>query len=323
VQLPPEPSRPLNDFTDPQQERIYHKIQNRISEGVAVSYRDACRLRNNPLLFESTTHLVAHLLRDMESAIRNMALPDSYQRPLNSPTCPICKTPLTDKCPKCGSMLEKEVQKKEIEAIARAYQLDRKAEEQWKRLASKFHGYAHRDSLEPPRQYTQSMQNFFDDVDGLLDELLLILDAQHSKAIAMIDALLESKNPIDVKARMLRQKMPNTLNYHRYLFQKLDEFEWLDHLKKNKFFDRPPTPIYDDEIGRYRLSEWPASGFLARMAQKAQKAGVQKNILIIALEIPETENPYVRQDIIDIALALPPDMSVQLLPKIQSWLRRL
>ena len=59
------------------------------------------------------------------------------------------------------------------------------------------------------------------------------------------------------------------------------------------------------------------------MAQKAQKAGVQKNILIIALEIPETENPYVRQDIIDIALALPPDMSVQLLPKIQSWLRRL
>src|SRR5713226_7561770 len=81
VQLPPEPSRPFNDFTDPQQERIYQRIRNRISEGVAVCYRDVCRLRNNPLLFESTTHLVAHLLRDMESAIRSMALPDSYQRP--------------------------------------------------------------------------------------------------------------------------------------------------------------------------------------------------------------------------------------------------
>lgn len=39
--------------------------------------------------------------------------------------------------------------------------------------------------------------------------------------------------------------------------------------------------------------------------------------MAIALAIADTDNNHVRQDVVDIALALPPNKSVQLIPKIQ------
>lgn len=85
MEPPKEPPLRFPDFIDERQERIYKRLCNRISEGTASFYRDVCRLRNNAYLFDSTTHLVAHLLRDVESALRDVVLPDGYQPPVSSP----------------------------------------------------------------------------------------------------------------------------------------------------------------------------------------------------------------------------------------------
>ena len=59
-------------FKDPRQEWIYQKLLLLVGPGPAAFYQDACRLMTEGLPFETTTHLVAHLLREIESALRDV-----------------------------------------------------------------------------------------------------------------------------------------------------------------------------------------------------------------------------------------------------------
>src|SRR3989442_5316836 len=58
-------------FTDPRQRRIHERLA-LIGPGPAGFYRDVCRLMSTGPAVEATTHLVAHLLREIESAIRDV-----------------------------------------------------------------------------------------------------------------------------------------------------------------------------------------------------------------------------------------------------------
>jgi hypothetical protein len=56
-------------FGDPRQERIY-RLLGLIGPGPAAFYRDACWMMGEANPIASTTHLVGHLLREIESSIR-------------------------------------------------------------------------------------------------------------------------------------------------------------------------------------------------------------------------------------------------------------
>ena len=62
-------------FDDPRQARIFERLKRLVGEGPAAFYRDACRLMTEENDYESTTHLVAHLLREIESALRDVLEP--------------------------------------------------------------------------------------------------------------------------------------------------------------------------------------------------------------------------------------------------------
>ncbi len=56
-------------FTDPRQQRIHDRLS-LIGPGPVDFYRAACRLMAMHPPLETTTHLVGHLLREIESALR-------------------------------------------------------------------------------------------------------------------------------------------------------------------------------------------------------------------------------------------------------------
>ena len=56
-------------FTDPRQERI-HKRLAIVGSGPAEFFYDACRLMASEQQFKSTTHLLSHLIREIESSVR-------------------------------------------------------------------------------------------------------------------------------------------------------------------------------------------------------------------------------------------------------------
>lgn len=328
MELPKERSFDISDFIDARQERIYLRLSKRISEGIASFYRDACRLRSNAPLFASTTHLIAHLLREVESALRDVVLPNTYKPTASSPICPKCQNPLVNKCPVCESPFEREAHKAEINAIADAYHLNKQVKDEWIRLAVRqsnkpgLHYYAHRDSLAHPRAYDQPMQRFFNDIDIMLEGLLDVLDEKYSPVFQTLNTLLEPGGSIRNKADMLKSNIPNTLVTYSYFFDRLDDPLWLEPLQRKHFFDHPPQARHDDETGNTTFDPWPQSQYLVRMAKKIQNAQLENIILDITLAFADTDNVYVRQDVVDIALSLPPHKSVQLTAKILNWLRK-
>ena len=63
----PQPFR----LRDSRQVRIHHRLL-LVSPGTASFYLDACRLMVTEPPFEATTHIVAHLLREIESSLRDV-----------------------------------------------------------------------------------------------------------------------------------------------------------------------------------------------------------------------------------------------------------
>src|SRR5258706_16030167 len=62
-------------FSAPRHERIYQRLLRLVSPGSAAFFRDACHHAAEPEAFESTSHIVGHLLREVESSIRDAFQP--------------------------------------------------------------------------------------------------------------------------------------------------------------------------------------------------------------------------------------------------------
>jgi hypothetical protein len=56
-------------WSEPRQKEIYEGLL-AVGEGPAAFYRDACQMMANPTGFDGTTHVVGHLVREIESALR-------------------------------------------------------------------------------------------------------------------------------------------------------------------------------------------------------------------------------------------------------------
>ena len=55
------------NLSNQQQEQIYRRLNSLVGRGFAAFYQDACRLMEMEPPLESTTHLVGHLLREIET----------------------------------------------------------------------------------------------------------------------------------------------------------------------------------------------------------------------------------------------------------------
>lgn len=100
---------------------------------------------------------------------------------------------------------------------------------------------------------------------------------------------------------------------YEYFFGNLKSSAWIEPLKERGFFVNPPEPQTED--GGTWFPPWPESRYLARVAGEAPRL-----VLDIALNIPETENVRVHEDLIDVALNLTPELAAELANKVASWL---
>jgi len=304
-----DPERPehIFRFTDPRQERI-HRWLLLIGPGPAAFFKDACRLMGSGSPLETTPHLVAHLLREVESALRDVLLPYDFERPVP--------------CPHCGSRPGSH--KKEIRAILAAYGFEETedAAEAWLRLSSwdedaGLARLAHRNALGRPRLADDTLGRAWEERQALLDVVLDKFETRFLESFKILDELLGKAAPSAADAKRLRNNVPNSPIVFAYFFDKLKNPAWMPLLRKEGFFRQPPPPERDEEAGTIGFLPWPESRYLARMAGFES---AQDSILEIALEIPETENVRVYEDMADVALALPPHLAVKLVGKARTWL---
>jgi hypothetical protein len=286
-------------FSTPRQERIYSRLR-KVGPGPAAFYRDACRQMSEQPSYESTTHLVAHLLREIEAGLRQVLVTASNEVILKG---------------------EKDAHKRSILAILRELEIavSNPVAETWMRFATEqdygLARRAHRNALAAPRPLDEEFRRLWDQMELILDLVLEKFEEHYVIWIAKAEELAKKTKPTNSDAELLRTQLPNNEVVLRHFFAKLDDPDWLSPLIHEGFFEEPPAPIEDLENGKVRYSVWHQSRLLTRMAPLAPD-----QVLELVLNIPDTTNFLIHQDFAEASLKLPPALAAKLLPKIRRWL---
>lgn len=254
-----ESSRQPFRFDDPRHERIYRRLRDFVGPCPADFFKDACQLMANPASLGTTSHLVSHLLREIESALRDV-LETMTEREKR-----------LQKSKKDGQN-----HKEEILVILRGLQIPETdpVVGAWLRLPGEGNSYgfgarAHRNALTPARPVDDDFRQFWNEMQGVFDVVLDKFETSYLGVYQFLDQLLSILAPVQGDVYKLKKNVPNNVVAHGYFFDRLTTPSWLELLQTNGLFSHPPAPEVDNEKGTIGYSAWPQSRYLARMAPQA------------------------------------------------------
>jgi hypothetical protein len=291
-------------FSYPEQNRIYQRLFTLVGPGAATFYKDACCLMEMDPPLESTTHLVGHLLREIESSLRAVLIPIVDQTPN-----------------KKGS---NDGHKKEILAILKTLDISEAsvAAQIWLKLPGKeskdgLHKRAHREDLAPPRIVDENFRNFWRDMYTLLDKVLDKFETRAALIREKLDELLKKSAPINADIDFLRLKAPNSVFAVGYFFDRLESSAWLKPLYEAGFFNNPPGLEIDLEGKTFRIPVWAQSRYLIKVAPHEPEA-----VLKIGLQLFDvnSNNIWIYEDLAEAALQMPPEFASRWVERAIGWL---
>lgn len=287
-------------FEDPRQAGIHGRLLNLVGPGPASFYKDACRHMGIEDPMDTVTHQVGHCIRELEGALRDVLRPSVGVRSAD---------------PANGVSAENESERGGHKADVRAILAGLGVAEgdpvraAWLGYAGGLHGRAHRSALNPPRPLDREFREFFEGMQGVLEEVLSRFEARFGSSFRLIDELLALESPTENDAKRLRDTVPNTLVAYTRFFEGIPDGRWLRPLRKKGLFARP-TASDTDEDGLVRLLPWPPSHYLVRVAYL--EPDLVKRII---LELPETDNVRVHEDVASAARKMPPAVAAEVVPK--------
>lgn len=289
-------------FANPRQRQIHRRL-GLIGPGPASFYQDACQLMSIQPPFKATTHLIAHLLREIESSLRAvLETVDDREKRSGKSEEEGHKIMIVNILSRLG------ISEGEPVAIA------------WLRLPGKDNEEglarrAHRNALAGPRPVSPEFQNFVDMMDTILDVVLEKFESRYLGYYVLLDNLLKKNSPSKKDIKTLRNHVPNNQIALSYFFDRLNSPAWLQPLKKHGFFTQPPELEIAENGDNVQYPFWPECRYLTRMATKDPETTYE-----IIMQIPETNNFRVYIDLADAALALPPKLAANLIPKLKKGL---
>lgn len=252
----PERPEPAFRFTDPRQERIHRRLL-LVGPGPAAFFRDACAFMAGAARLGTAAHLVAHLLREVESGLHSVLLPYDFEE-RGAP----------------GRSAAEGSHKKQVKAILAAYGIDDSddAARAWLWLAgweedTALARLAHRRGLGPPRD-TEDVRRAWEEVQGLLDIVLEKFETRFLEPFRLLDELLAKPAPSAADVKRLRNNIPQNPVTLGFFFEKLQDPTWLPLLRKEEFFAHPPEPEHTED-GTI-LPPWPVSRYLSRAWRRSR-----------------------------------------------------
>lgn len=287
-------------FENPRQERIY-KALSLVGPGPAANYRDVCQLlsRKEADFLASRTHLIAHLLREIESALMDVLTPLSRAR--------------------AGNQAHQEKgqdghKKARVRAILKALAVpeDHPMAQSWLKIG--LHKLAHRRALWFPRPFDSEFQDSWDTVENVLDFVLQEFQKYYLRYFTQLDTLVVKSRPTKEDLQFLSEEVPRNQVMLNYFFSRLTSPEWLDGLRAHDFFRYPPEPDFDEETKTVRFQIWPASRYLAKVAALAPA-----KVVAVIRQIPRTKNPRVYEDLVEAAAKMPSEVAVLLVDDAIKW----
>jgi len=289
-------------FADPLQADIYRRLRELIGSSVSAFFKDACKLMETRETLEASSHVVAHLCREIEGSVRDVLRLHTTTRPVPP-----------------GQEDEKK-HRREVESILELLGIDEKEAvgKAWIALTTRKGGLAakaHRGNLDSARPITQEFLGTWRDFQTILDVVLKGFERKYANVYVELDRLLKRK-PTKKTLKTLRQNIPSNLAARSYFFTRLEDPSWLAPLAKDGFFKKPPVPMRSTDDKSVSYPPWPESAFLVRMAGVVSEA---ERVLEIILAVPQTENALVHASLADAVLRLPPKLSARCVDIAKTW----
>ena len=277
--------------------RVTLRLSKLVGQGGADFYKDACALMDDPIRFSSTSHLVGHLIREIESSLRDVL------------------QPLAQEAGTVGEMTKKDKDEKhkfEIKAILTLLDipLDNDVAQRWLSQAPIYHTRAHRESLGTPRPLDASLVAFFDEFEAILDYVLNRMEANYSWVFVRVDALAAKTPVADADVGTLLGSFPQDANVLMRFFERASDPSWLSLIRQRGMYSSPPEPEIQPD-NTVSMAAWPQTQLLVRFASV-----LPDDVADTVNGIPPTDNVYVNAAIVDVARALPIDRVPALLPRL-------
>jgi hypothetical protein len=296
---PNEQEFPYPGFSE-RQARIYQNLHSLIGQGSAAFYKDACRIINmNPPL-DSTTHIVSHLFREIESSLRSVLKPITNKDNV------------------------KVNHKSDILLVLKSLEIseDEPIAQTWLSLAERNSDYnlakrAHRSALAAPRRFDNDFLESFDSMEDIFEFILDRVRVRYLVYIESLDCLLAKTIPDCPDIDLLLNKIPQNYITMSYFFSNLKNPGWLRPLRDAGFFKRPPELVLNDKDGTIYSHVWPESSYLSNMA----KCDPNEVVDIFINDVPIVKNSWVLQDLANAALNTSPALASLLVDKMEQWVK--
>lgn len=291
-------ARSRDSVLDPRQTRIYERLS-RIGSGPAGFFRDACFLIERPETLLTTPHMVAHALRETESALRNVLL-----------------ATLSIEVPPGGD----DRHRREIVAILGALSLPAEdpAAQAWLSIPSKEAGLqarAHRRNLER-RVVDEDFRELWEQVQLFLDVVLEMFEVESVRSFNIVDDLVLQDPPTNAGVSSFLQNVirSNPVLDH---FAERAPVSWVGPLAESGFLTQAPSIDDTGPNASYAVLRWPMVKLLARAALDVDK---RDEAVGVALELAAVPNPVLHLELCDFALSLPPDLAARFTGFAHAWL---
>jgi hypothetical protein len=287
-------------FSNPRQNKIFQRLHRLVGSGPALFYEEACRLVMNESHYPSTTHLVSHLLREIESALRDVLEPFIDRETFTK---------------KNGG----EGHKEEILAVLKALEISQNdpIAVTWLGITGQginsLNKRTHRNALDLPRPFDQEFVEFWSNMEAVLDKVLYFFETKYLVILDQLEKLRKKESPEQSDAEFLRIHIPNNVVAYNYFFKGLGNPAWLQPLQAEGLFSSPPEPIENKEEGTISFPQWPQSRYLVAMAPCKPEL-VSEIILGI-----ETKNAGIQADFLEAICQLPPFLAAKHAEKICQW----
>lgn len=264
--------------------------------GPVAFFSDACQLLHHDPTLESVTHLVGHLLRELDGWMRDVMRPMIPQGPEESPL------------PETGNN-----RKSEIDALATAlgFSPDDPIRRQWK--AFEHHRTAHRDSPLRPRPLDRDFRKIWDDAQTVLLRVGRAFESSFSASLRLIDDLATIESPTKDDAKALGQ-LPHSAVALQKFFDRAKP-RWYPLLRARHYFESPPR-LETNPDGTVPYARWPAGRYLVRMTADND---VHADLVDVCLALM-TDNPEAHECVTEVATELPTNTGTQLAGKVAEFL---
>lgn len=289
-------------FPTPRHERVHALLRRLISAGAADFFADACDMAQREPPLRSTTHLIAHLLREAEGEVLHVlaglpGVPPEVQGRQDG--------------------REGNGHRKKVEAILVA--LDLAADPvatAWKEYAGggrAWHREAHRARLRSARMPSDDFHARVDAFVDVLDVVLRAVEARYVTLLASIAPHLTASPPKKANLEAVERFLATGVTAIGHVFERIDA-SWLVPLRERNAFTEPPGVRFHEE-GAFSFPSWPQADYFYRIA-----ADVPDEVAATILSVPSVDNERVHLRFLHAATRMPPPVAARVAGHEAPWL---